>query len=102
MAGRFTGPAGVALTLELAVNPAIDGPRREQLLADLQRYFGEQWEPGKVTVRPNGQGMSVDLVVDELPRHFETMQGDDAREARTEPADPDLPVSQPTPTAGAR
>lgn len=102
VAGRFTNAAGIALTLELAVNPATDGPRREQLLADLQRYFGEQWEAGKVTVRPSGQGMSVDLVVDELPRHFETMRDDDSREARTEPADPDLPVSQPTPTAEAQ
>jgi hypothetical protein len=102
LAGRFTSAAGIALTLELVVNPATDGPRRERLLADLQRYFDEQWETGKVSVHPRAQGMTVDLLVDELPRRFETMRGDDSRAARTEPADPDLPVSQPTPRPGAR
>jgi hypothetical protein len=75
VAGRFTGGAGIALTIELAVDPATSGPRRELLLADLQRDFGEHWGAGKATVRPSGQGVTLDLLVDELPRRLAEMQG---------------------------
>jgi hypothetical protein len=74
VAGRFTGGAGIALTLELAVDPATSGPRRELLLADLQRYFGEHWAAGKATLRPSGQGVTLDLLVDDLPRRFGEME----------------------------
>lgn len=102
VAGRFTSGAGIALTLELAVDPATDGQRREVLLADLQRYFSEQWQTGKATVRPSGPGATVDLVADELPRRFEEMHDGRSRAARTEPADSDRPVSRPTQGAGDR
>ena len=86
VAGRFTGKTGVALTLDLAVDPATDAARRELLLADLQRYFAEHWEPGKATVRPSAQGVTLDLVADELPRRFEEMQGAaDSRDDRDAP-----------------
>ncbi len=88
VAGRFTGGAGIALTLELAVDPATSGPQRELLLADLQRYFGEHWSAGKATVAPSSQGLTLDLVVDELPRRFEEMQSGGPRAARTEPVPP--------------
>ena len=101
VAGRFIGGAGVALTLDLAVDPTADGRRRELLLADLQRYFGEHWSAGKATVRPTGQGVGVDLVADELPRRFEDMHGNDSKVA-TESVSPTPPLSQPTPTSGAR
>ncbi|HET9767016.1 MAG TPA: hypothetical protein VFS60_09215 [Thermoanaerobaculia bacterium] len=83
VAGRFTGGAGIALTLELAVDPATSGPRRELLLADLQRYFGEHWSAGKATAAPSSQGVTLDLVVDELPRRFEEMQGAGTRARRS-------------------
>jgi len=75
VAGRFTGGAGIALTIELAVDPATSGPQRELLLADLQRHFGEDWRGGKATARPGSQGVTLELLVDELPRHLEEMQG---------------------------
>ena len=100
VAGRFTGKAGIALTLDLTVDPATSASRRELLVADLKRHFGEHWTHGSATVRPNPQGMTIDLLVDELPQRFEEMQDDSPREARTEPAPPALPASQPTP-AGA-
>jgi len=102
VAGRFTGGAGVALTLDLVVDPATSGPRRELLLAELQRYFGGHWNAGKATVEPSSQGVTLDLIVDELPRRFEEMQGGGSRAARTEPVPPAPPVSQPTPRAGDR
>jgi hypothetical protein len=74
VAGRFTGGAGVALTLELAVDPAASGPRRELLLADLQRYFAAHPAAGKATVRSSVEGVTLDLLVDELPRRFEEME----------------------------
>jgi hypothetical protein len=74
LAGRFTGGAGVALTLDLAVDPATSGERRQLLVADLQRYFGEHWESGEATVRPSSQGATLELVADELPRRLEEMQ----------------------------
>jgi hypothetical protein len=74
VAGRFTDGAGLALTLELAVDPTTDGPRRELLLADLERFFAEGWSAGKATVRPSSQGVTLDLLVDELPRHLEHRQ----------------------------
>lgn len=83
VAGRFTGKTGVALTLDLAVDPATNDERRELLLADLQRYFGAHWDAGKATVRPSAQGVILDLVADELPRRFEEMQdAADSRDAR--------------------
>lgn len=75
VAGRFTGGDGIVLTLELAVEPATGGPQRQLLLADLQRYFGEHWDAGKATVRPSDQGVTVELLIDELSRRFEEMQG---------------------------
>jgi hypothetical protein len=75
VAGQFTGGTDIALTLELAVDPATSGPRRELLLADLQRYFAEHWGAGKATVRPSSQGVTLDLLVDELPRAFEENLG---------------------------
>jgi len=74
VAGRFTGGTGIALTLELAVDPATSGPRRELLLTELEKYFGEQWGAGKATVRPSSQGVTLDLRVDDLPRRFEETQ----------------------------
>ena len=74
VAGRFTGKTGVALTLDFVVDPMTDAERRELLLADLQRYFAEHWDAGKATVRPSPQGVTLDLVADELPRRFEEMQ----------------------------
>lgn len=79
VAGRFTGGAGVALTLDLAVDAATNAERRELLLADLQRYFGAHWVAGKATVRPSTQGVTLELVADELPRRFEEMQDADGR-----------------------
>jgi hypothetical protein len=75
VAGRFAGGSSIALTLDLAVDPATTAQRRELLRADLQRYFGEHWEAGKATVRPGSQGMTLDLVIDELPRRSEETQG---------------------------
>jgi hypothetical protein len=97
VAGRFTGGSGIALTLDLAVEPATTVQRRELLLADLQRYFGEHWEAGKATVRPGSQGMTLDLVIDELPRRFEERQGSDFTAAGTEPGRPARPASTPAP-----
>ena len=84
VAGRFTGGTGVALSIDLAVDPATSIDRREQLLADLQRYFGEHWEAGKATLRPSIEGVSLELAADELPRRFEEMQdaAADSRDAR--------------------
>lgn len=81
VAGRFADGARIALTLDLAVDPAIDAARRDLLLADLQRYLGEHWDEGKATVRPTGQGVTLDLVIDELPRRLEEME--DAGNARS-------------------
>lgn len=101
VAGRFTAAAGIALTLELAVNPATDASRRERLLADLRRYFGEQWETGKVSVRPTAQGVSLDLVADDLPRRFDRMQDDRSTDRETESVDAGAPESTPPSTASS-
>ncbi len=79
--GRFTGGTGIALTLELAVDPATSALRREALLADLERYFGESWGPGKATVRRSGEGVAIDLLADELPRRLEELRGAGRRRA---------------------
>jgi hypothetical protein len=56
--GRFTGAAGIALTIELAVDPATSVARRELLLADLQRYFAEHSDAAKAIVLPSSQGVT--------------------------------------------
>jgi hypothetical protein len=73
VAGRFTGGGSILVTLDLAVDPATEGPRRELLLADLQRYFGEHWDAGRATVRPSEQGVTLELLVDELPHRLEEL-----------------------------
>jgi hypothetical protein len=74
VAGRFTSGGGIALTAELVVDPTTSRARRELLLADLQRYFGENWDAGKATVRLSSQGVTLDLLVDELPQRFDERQ----------------------------
>jgi hypothetical protein len=60
--------------LELAVDPETSDARRKVLLADLEKYFDEQWGAGKTKVRPSTGGVSLELVADELPQRFEQMQ----------------------------
>jgi hypothetical protein len=74
VAGRFSDGGGIALTLELAVDPEAGDPRRELLLADLQRYFDEHWGAGKAAAQVSGQGVTLELLADELPRHLEQLE----------------------------
>jgi hypothetical protein len=75
VAGRFTSGGGIALTAELAVDPTTTRARRELLVADLQRYFGESWNAGKATARLSSEGVTLDLLLDELPQGFDERQG---------------------------
>jgi len=83
VAGRFTDAAGLALTLDLAVDPATNAPRREQLLADVQRYFVEHPDAGKATVKASSDGVTLDLLVDDLPRRLEALDRGGRRIAAT-------------------
>ena len=69
-------PISAIHVLELnTVDPATSGARRELLVDDLRRYFGEHWRDEKVAVRPSEGGVSLELALDDLPRRLEELQG---------------------------
>ena len=81
VAGRFTGGA-VALTLDLALDPAAPATARPALVTELEQRLAAQWGEGSAAVREAGDAVVVELLVDDLPRRVEELQSRQLRRAR--------------------
>jgi hypothetical protein len=74
VSGRFIGTGGIALTLDLAIDPATPAARRQLLADDVRRYLGERWKDETVTVQPSAEGVTAEVLIADLPRRLEEKQ----------------------------